>query len=205
MIHPALRRSSLTCLALALALAAAPARAQVPSDGLPVITEHRETEILGLFKPHDLGKDVVPGWRLDDIGINATQIKIKLEGPNKATAAARLELPKRTPSPETTPSFTVIREPGASPDGAKALDALIDAVRKNDNGRFWPANAPVPRTDDGSKVGQGNGAGQNGAEGNNPGAAAPPARLGRRLMLAGTLLVILAILVFGRRNRGAQK
>ncbi len=186
---------------LVLALGGA-ARAQVPSDGLPVITEHRESEILALFKPYDLGKEIAPGWHLEDIGIDATKIKIKLEGPNKAAAGARLELPRRTPSTETTPSFSVIRDPGAPPDGAKALDALIDAVRKNDNGKFWPATAPIPRFDDGSGAGNAT-TNPNPAAGtgNNDSAAPAPSRLGRRLILGGTLLVILGILFLGRRNR----
>ena len=190
---------------LAFVAGAGAARAQVPSDGLPVITEHRETEILALFKPYDLGKEIVPGWRLDDVGIQAMRIQVKLEGPAKAAAGARLELPRRAPSSETTPSFSVHRDPGAPPDGAKALDVLLDAVRKNDNGKFWPLTAPVPRSDDGSNAGRANQPDQAGGDTAPDGAPSMRQRLGRRLILGGTLLVILGILVFSRRNREARE
>lgn len=195
------RLAPLAAVATVVFAAAAIARAQVPSDGLPVITEHREAEILALFKPFDLGKEITPGWQLADVGIQATRIEIKLAGPGKAAAGARLELPRRTPSAETTPSFSVIRDPGAPPDGAKALDALVDAVRKNDGGKFWPLAAPVPRVDDGSNAGRVNQPAAGAPGENDPGAPPLRQRLGRRLILGGTLLVILGILVFSRRNR----
>jgi hypothetical protein len=144
-LRTALRWRSLAVVALALCAGGA-ARA---GESLPVIVAGREPEVLDLLKPYGLGTRFGDGWIVDNIAINGEFVRVLALGPKGEKAAVRFDLPKRSPSPETTPSFAVHREldPKGPQVDPKVLDPIVEAVRKNDNGKFWPAHGPVPRDD----------------------------------------------------------
>ena len=175
---------------------------------LPVITGGREAEMLALAKPFALGSDVSPGWHLENVTASETAIRYLVLGPGGAKTAVRLEHPKRAPSQETTPSFAVHREVskegGAAPADPKILDALVDAIRKNDGGNFWPAKGPADRRGDG-KIGDGKGEARGADQGDShrpdQGDGGGGFRFPmRRVLLVGGLLLVLAALMVSRRK-----
>ncbi len=211
------RRAPALLLAFLLAPAVAPTQAAA-DESLPVIAAGREKEVLALIAPYQLGSPLGNGWHLENVNISGEFVRLLALGPKGEAAAVRLELPKRKPSSETTPSFAVHREVQAGKDGAKpdprVLDPLVEAVRKNDNGRFWPEKGPTvpvfdpPRPEKPNPPTGGGGGEPPSVQqpGTAPEAAAPSEARGfaglRRLLLAGGLVLILAVLLLGRVRGG---
>ena len=189
-----------------LVIAAPRAEADDSGAALPVVAGGREADMLALASPFVLGSDLAAGWHLENITASQTAIRYLALGPGGAKAAVRLEHPKRAPSSEITPSFAVHREVekgnqgGAAPD-PKVLDPLVDAIRKNDKGTFWPIKGPSDRQGDG-RGGGGTGDSHRESHSTEPDA---PATLGafptRRVILVAGLLVVLAMLLVGRRKK----
>jgi hypothetical protein len=126
-------------LVLALVLGVAVAHAQ-PT---PVIEANRESEILALFAPHQLAREVTPGWKLWDIAVSPSSIDVECRGPDERRARFRLSHPSAA-SGEPTPSFVVVRDGTSDPAGNPAIDALVSAVKQNDKGGFFRVTA-LPR------------------------------------------------------------
>lgn len=120
-----------------------------PVWGLLAIEPGREAEVAALFAPYHLGAEVVPGWRFMQLGIHHTYIQAGVEpaaGEAGVVASFRLEHPMRAPpDSEYTASFAVLRqgETDLAPEASAALDRLVQAVRANDDGRFWRGRPPL--------------------------------------------------------------
>lgn len=105
----------------------------------------REKEIVALFRPHALGAEVTPGWRLMQVQIQRTFIDAVVETPAGAegpTGRLRLEHARQGPTDaETTASFALVpMVEDLSPEGpGEAVARLMEAVRANDAGTFWRA------------------------------------------------------------------
>ena len=114
-----------------------------PSDGMPVIAAGREQDIVALLKPWGIGQEVVPGWALENVSIEATRLRCVFAGPGGQSRALILTYPGRAPNaPERTRSFALLREaPPGPPPVPDPLDAMAAAVKQNDTTDFWP---PVP-------------------------------------------------------------
>lgn len=108
----------------------------------PVIEAGREQEIVALFAPHKLGGEVIPAWRLMNVRVQPSYIEVEIQGPGRS-AHLRLDHPSgSTKHTDTTPSFAITRgENAGEGDGKRAVDAVIEAIRKNDGGKFWRTTA----------------------------------------------------------------
>ncbi len=134
-----MRAALVLLVALALLLVAPGSRADQP-----VIEEAREKDVLGLFAPYTLGAEVSPGWRLWNVAIQPTRIVVVLKGPTEQPAELVLVHPNEAPDAERTPSFAALAPAGDDPQVQGARDALLAAVRRNDDGKFWRAVRPLP-------------------------------------------------------------
>ena len=110
-----------------------------------VIEAGREREIVALFAPVALGKELVPGWRLMNIRAQQTYIEVELVGAERS-AFVRLDHPDSAKEArERTPSFAVTRGDNAREgDGAHAATKLIELLKQNDRGTFWRTRASAP-------------------------------------------------------------
>lgn len=113
------------------------------ADPVPVIEGGREQEILALFLPHELGKEVTPGWKLWDVTVSPLAIRAECRGPGDRRAAIRLIHPTSGEGAHTK-SFVIQRDSAADPAGLAALDGLTRAVSENDRGNFF-RSVGVPR------------------------------------------------------------
>jgi len=116
------------------------------ADGMPVVGADQERAVVALIRPIELGQEVVPGWFLDRIQLDMSNIRFEFHDRQGGERSIVLEYPGRVPRAiETTKSFAVVREvPAGAPTPAQdPLDLLVDSIRKNDAGTFW-ASAPVP-------------------------------------------------------------
>lgn len=110
----------------------------VSAQQVPIIESGREHEIVALFRPHQLGGEVVPGWRLMNIRVQPTYIEVEVEGSDRS-AFFRLDHPEASRHhSDSTKSFAISRGENATEgDAARAVTLLIEALRKNDAGEFW--------------------------------------------------------------------
>ena len=110
----------------------------------PVIEAGREADVLRLFAPYGLGSEVAAGWRLSNVAIRQTEIEVGLGQASEQDASFILVHPTRTPSDAIrTPSFAVARDVPDQPDVRAVRDALIQAIRNNDDGKFWRVEREV--------------------------------------------------------------
>lgn len=100
------------------------------------ITSGREAEILQLLEPFGDMKEIVGGWRVVNVQIPETHIRYALAGPDDETATLLLKHASDSDSDETTLNFRLERQ--GAPTARAALDLLADAIRQNDQSRFWP-------------------------------------------------------------------
>lgn len=108
---------------------------------VPVIEEHREPEVMRLFRGRPLGSYPAPGWRFMELAIQPRSIVVRVDGPAGRTAQMTLRHPDDVVRPAShSASFAVVRAP-CDADGA--LDALVAELRRNDDGRFWRTRAVV--------------------------------------------------------------
>ena len=116
------------------------------AKGEPIIEPGREQEVLALFAPYALGKEVTPGWRLWGVNINRSNIKVSVRGPEDRDVGFLLDHPDREQKPDArSKSFAIsLSEPARAGPAKGPIDALVAAVQKNDNGRFWRIAKPLP-------------------------------------------------------------
>lgn len=106
---------------------------------IPVIEPGREDDVRALFAPHALG-DEIEGWLFHSIAIDREVIRVRVE---RGDERREMVLAHPGGSPGQSASFAIELDDDAGP----ALDALFEAVRRNDAGGFWRAEAgpdPVP-------------------------------------------------------------
>lgn len=115
------------------------------AEPVPVIEGGREQEILALFRPHELGKQVTPGWKLWDVNVSPLAIRVECRGPAERRAAFRLIHPNAGDGVHTK-SFVIQRDSAADPAGVPALELLAKAVGENDHGGFF-RSVGVPRVE----------------------------------------------------------
>jgi len=154
----------------------------------PVIEEGRESDVLELLEPLELGADAAPGWKIWNVAIEPTRIVVGLKGPDEARAEVVFTHPDGEDGAERTPSFAATRSAPPSPAAGDAQARVIEAVRKNDDGKFWRAVRPLPS-----------------GKGYTPGVV----RLGRSLLFDGVLmlvgLVLLVLVLTWRVLTGAPR
>ncbi len=144
-LNQSLTQSVRLGIALAIALFSLPVFAQLPNDGMPVIAGGRENEILGLLQPYNQ-QPPLPGWSISNISIDGHVIRYDLQGPSGKQGTIVLGHPGRmAEEKERTASFAVHRDGANDAETSKAIDILVDAVRKNDKGNFWPPAPPPVR------------------------------------------------------------
>lgn len=105
-----------------------------------VIEPGREREVVGLFSPYKMGGEVTKGWRLSNIWIGPTNIRVRIKGSKGKRAQFRLVHPERPlESAFRTKSFKVILSIDTLTEtgGSRAVQLLIQALKKNDKGKFW--------------------------------------------------------------------
>ncbi len=110
----------------------------------PVIEEGRERDVLGLFAPYELGGEVLPGWILSEVQIEPTRVIVAALGPRAERSEIVLVHEDAAESEEVTASFAVLRSPTDNEVARHVQTRLIEAVRRNDGGRFWRAIRPLP-------------------------------------------------------------
>ncbi|MFK8003838.1 MAG: hypothetical protein AB8H86_30020 [Polyangiales bacterium] len=127
-------------LVCALAVfAAAPALA----DDVHVIETGRESDVLALLAPFELGSDV-EGWTIESVSIEATSIDVTLvgaDGANGADGSAHLILVHVSEDDVRTPSASFGFRHAEAAEARRAIDRLIEAINENDDGNFWRVEA----------------------------------------------------------------
>ena len=117
-----------------------------PMGIAPSIERGREAEVLALFAPILLGGEVTPGWKLEDVDIEARRIRCVMEGPDGAKATVILDHPERLEWQRTSKNFAMRGDPapGSGMAGEASVVALMDAVQRNDQQNFWRLNLMPP-------------------------------------------------------------
>lgn len=152
----------------------------------PVIPPDQESRVLALLEPHGLAGEPVDGWRLAEVAIERSFIRLRIAR-GEGRASLSLHHPDAIESAERTASFALERE-GDSAEAIEALDPWVAALRANDDGRFWEALPPP------SVVRHGTG----GAPRN------PPWDALDRLPVAVALLLVVLLLAWERRRFGPE-
>lgn len=105
----------------------------------PVIPPEREQEVQALFRPHRLGDEVAPGWRLQTIAIETATIRVGVVGPHEH-AELTLDHPDYAP-PHARRSGSFALSVTVEPSGSEpAIRAIMAALGRNDDGAFWPTH-----------------------------------------------------------------
>lgn len=127
-----------------IALIAATVGASSARADLPTIEKGREADVIGLLAPYSLGGEVAGGWSLWDISIEQTQIEIGLRSSNQqATSLVLVHPTQASAKAMRTPSFALARDVQDLPSAQGARDALLQAIRNNDDGKFWRVTRPL--------------------------------------------------------------
>jgi hypothetical protein len=120
---------------------------------VPVIEEHREADVMRLFRGRPLGSYPAPGWRFMDLSVQPRSIDVRVDGPGGRAARMTLRHADDVVRPAArSASFAVVRDPAGDPGGERALDALVAELARNDDGRFWRTRSAV--LTDGSEGGR---------------------------------------------------
>ncbi|MEZ4265550.1 MAG: glycosyltransferase family 39 protein [Myxococcota bacterium] len=153
-------RRQISALVAALALlsvAGAPARAGEPvadpscadaQGRIPIVEPGRDRDLRALFSPQVAGEALpgVPGALFRSLTVSGSSIVARLE-----TAAGDVDLRLRplscaSESQARTASFVVDTPAGPPPAAAQAaVDAMMSALRANDDGSFWKASVAAPQ------------------------------------------------------------
>lgn len=112
----------------------------------PVVESGRESDVLSLLVPHSVGEKVAEtDWRLDEISIDQAEIELVLRS---SSGRAHLLLSPAvcdSEARERTRSFAIERH--YDPDQGSvvtAFDALVAAVRQQDNNSFYKVRMSPP-------------------------------------------------------------
>ena len=142
------RRAALSFLLFVLALVSWAHPASAHPYMLP---GGREKDILALFAPFTLGKEVAAGFALWNVSIEQQRIVVGLREPKGREARITLVHPDddaARPEAPRSSSFVAAREPTGDPEVEKAVAALLGALAQNDLGGLWiePRPRAVPRS-----------------------------------------------------------
>lgn len=97
-----------------------------------------EAEVLDLFAPHALGDEVAGGFRLWGVAIERTRIVVTVRGEGDVEGRVFLVHPDDAmEATATSESFAIERDRAAPTEAGAALDRLVLAVARNDEGGFW--------------------------------------------------------------------
>lgn len=122
--------------ALTAALAAV---APVGARAQPLIGPGQEQRVLALFAPYELGGEVRDGFALWNVAIEHDCITVTLRARNGRETTLTLRHPDDAPDGASrTASFAAIEDGSTDADARAARRALLEAVRRNDDGSFWP-------------------------------------------------------------------
>lgn len=109
----------------------------------PVIPPEREDEIEALMHPHRLGDELAPGWTLHSLSIDLATIRLWIAGPDQQFGQVTLDHPDYGPVGSRrlgSFAFMIVEQPSGS---APAVEALREALQRNDDGQFWEVHATV--------------------------------------------------------------
>ncbi len=110
----------------------------------PVIEPGREADVLALFRPFELGGEVTPGWRLWNVNIQSTEVRVELRGPGEPPQRVQLLLTHpndpRTGEFDSSQSFKFFFPAAAHSTDNRAALAVAQAIKRNDQGSFWGVN-----------------------------------------------------------------
>lgn len=205
-------RRFLGALAL-LASAAAGVRAAQAGDEIPwdervaEVWAGRDRQVLARLAPYAVGQEIAGGFRLTRTGIGREHFEVLVEGPGGRRGYLLLaRLDSAPEGAERLPSFAAWINPGSAeagaPDPGLALAALLEALRRNDDGRFWeaPPDPPGPeasgaRREDGGREDRGGGEGRGDRKGDGSGVVA--------IVVAALAIGGAALLVRRARARGS--
>jgi hypothetical protein len=112
------------------------------------ITPEMEAKVRALFKPYDLDAALPGGYLLDEIGLEKNYVRVGLLAGNRKFSLYLLPPVVSAEAAASTPSFRLVTEGEAN---AESTAALIAAVAKNDDGKFWP-EAPTVAAGEGRKI-----------------------------------------------------
>ena len=111
----------------------------------PLVPPGHEDEVMALFAPYELGEEVTDGYALWGARIERDRIEVTVRGPSGVEPSFVLLHRVVHVGHERTASFAVARDAQAREGAAAAVaEALIAAVRANDDGRFWSAVQKTP-------------------------------------------------------------
>ncbi|MCA9574312.1 MAG: hypothetical protein R3B40_22855 [Polyangiales bacterium] len=119
-----------------------------------VIAANHEGQVLALFAPAGLGDEVVPGYRLMDVSIRATDVVVTLVGADESPLVLRLAASDEPLGEGTqvaeTPSFRVVSAVSLEGVARGTAEALAERIRSNDDGDFWDeVTTGAPPSNDG--------------------------------------------------------
>ena len=115
-------------------------------DAVPVIEPGREREVLALFAPHRLAREVTGGVVLANVRIEPTRIVAELSRDGAAVGEVALEHRGAQGEPaRSSASFAITWSvPPGDEDALAAARAVTDAVVRNDPGGFFRVHAMPP-------------------------------------------------------------
>ncbi|MDC3962283.1 hypothetical protein [Polyangium jinanense] len=131
------RRAALSFLLFVLALVSWAPRALAHPYMLP---GGREKDVLALFAPFMLGKEVAAGFALWNVSIEPQRIVVGLREPKGREVRVTLVHPEDEATRPTSPrssSFVAVQDPTEDPAAEKAVATLIEALARNDRGGLW--------------------------------------------------------------------
>ncbi len=103
----------------------------------PVIPPGREADVLRLVEPHALGEDLAPGWMLHSVKIDQATISFWIAGPEGAFARVTLDHPDSGPDDARETAGFALAVAARPPGSEAAVDTVIAAIERNDDGTFW--------------------------------------------------------------------
>ncbi|MDI1449364.1 hypothetical protein [Polyangium sp. 6x1] len=105
----------------------------------------REKDVLALFAPFTLGKEIDAGFALWNVSIEQQRIVVGLREPKGREARLSLVHPEDTAARAEAPrssSFVALRDPTGDPAAEKAVTTLLEALARNDHGGLWIEPTP---------------------------------------------------------------
>ncbi|MDI3284135.1 hypothetical protein [Polyangium sp. 15x6] len=131
------RRAALSFLLFVLALVLWAPRALAHPYMLP---GGREKDVLALFAPFTLGKEIAAGFALWNVSIEQQRIVVGLREPKGREARVTLVHPEdeaARPEAPRSSSFVAVRDSTEDPAAEKAVATLLEALARNDRGGLW--------------------------------------------------------------------
>ena len=130
----------------------------------PVIEAGRERDLLALVAPFQDEQEITTGIVLAGIRVRGDRVELLLARGRPATEVATVSLRPLDPEAGRAAgtSFRMIRPLQATPTMLAAADAVIAAIRANDDGRFFALPEALPKEATAAAAAEGGGVGQTG-------------------------------------------